>query len=61
MTRTHDSNGKRHTADNGLASGRGVIDPLTGERVLTVWAMPSVPGVNRVTRHLPLSQTGYSA
>ncbi len=51
MTRTHDSNGKRHTADNGLASWRGDIDPLTGERVLTVWARPSVPGANRVAPH----------
>lgn len=42
----------RHTApttvapvasDNGLATWQGDTDPLTGDRVLTTWAIPSVP------------------
>lgn len=33
----------RHTSDNGLATWQGDVDPLTGDRVLTTWARPSVP------------------
>lgn len=43
MTRTHESDGKRHTSDNGLATWQGHLDPLTRDRVLTIWAIPSVP------------------
>jgi hypothetical protein len=31
------------TSSNGLATWQGHTDPLTGERVLTAWALPNVP------------------